>query len=81
PIVFRGLHWKYFHHILLLGIAVGMAAFFALGLLEWVFRLTPVLYQFAIVSALGLSLVTLEKEELLDKHILEEDEDEDLEEV
>ncbi|MCF7952971.1 MAG: O-antigen ligase family protein [Spirochaetales bacterium] len=81
PIVFRGLHWKYFHHILLLGIAVGMAAFFALGLLEWVFRLTPVLYQFSIVSALGLSLVTLEKEKLLDKHILEEDEDEALEEV
>jgi len=68
----RGLRWRTFHQLLLLGTAAGLGAFYALGFLEWVFRQTPVLYQFVITAAFGLSLAALDKEGYLQEEGIED---------
>ncbi len=62
PIGLNGLRWKHLDHLLLLGLAVGIIAFLMIGFLEWVFRLTPVIYMFAMTSGVGIALVTLDRQ-------------------
>ncbi len=61
PIAFTGLRWKNLNHLILLGLTIGILSFLMIGFLEWVFRLTPVIYQFSLASGLGIGLVTLDK--------------------
>lgn len=63
PIGLTGLRWKHHNHLILLGLAVGITAFLMIGFLEWVFRLTPVIYMFSISSGFGIGLVTHDKQQ------------------
>lgn len=62
PVVFTGLRWKNINHLMLLGLTVGLGGALMIGFLEWVFRLTPVIYMFSITAGMGTALVTVEKE-------------------
>lgn len=61
PIAFTGLRWKNLNHLILLGLTTGLLSLLMIGFLEWVFRLTPVIYQFSLASGLGIGLVILDK--------------------
>ncbi len=61
PIIFTGLRWKSLNHLMMLGLGVGLMAFLMIGFLEWVFRLTPIIYMFSISSGLGTGLVALDR--------------------
>lgn len=53
-----GLTCKSLEQRLLLALAVGCTAVFAIGLFEWVLRQTPVLYQLVVASGFGQALIT-----------------------
>ncbi len=61
PILFTGLRWKSLNHLLMLGLGVGVTSFLMIGFLEWVFRLTPIIYMFSISTGFGTGLVALDK--------------------
>ena len=48
-----------FEDVLLVGSMMGFCTLHASGFLEWAFRITPVMYQFAIASAFSVALVDL----------------------
>lgn len=53
-----GLTCKSLEQRLLLALAVGFCAIFAIGLFEWVLRQTPVLYQLVVAAGFGQALIT-----------------------
>lgn len=60
-LIIYGLRWTTLEQRLMLGLAVGSMAFYAIGLYEWVFRQTPVFFQYVIAMGFGQALIAKDK--------------------
>lgn len=61
--IWYGLRWRTLEERLLLGLSVGILVFYLIGLYEWVFRQSPVLYQYVMAVGFGQALIVKVKQE------------------